>query len=129
MELTRTQTSNCLYNDLIASKTDLSRHTPAVVPITCFLEHGHTLFQGLQSMCTPLWHIPTISQNLAGGQKSSPWWICQDKIRIVHTEVEVRLFHNISFKGTLYRPTVGKLRLASRMLVANLLFAALLAKQ
>ena len=48
-------------------------------------------------------HISTISQKLAKGQRSGTWWICQDKIRIVHPEIEVLPFHGISFRGTLHR--------------------------
>ena len=77
--------------------TDLSRHTPVVLPTACLLEHGLTLFQGIQSIFASLWHIFTISQKLAEGQKSGPWRICQDEVRIVHPEVEVRLFYSISF--------------------------------
>ena len=54
-------------------------------------------------MYTPLWHIPTVSQKLAEGQRSGPWWSCQDEIRIERSEVEVRLFRGISFQGTLHR--------------------------
>ena len=69
------------------------------MPTACLLEHVHILFQGLQSMYTPLleslqcihplWNIPTISQKLAKGQRSGSWWICQEEIRIVHPAVEV----------------------------------------
>ena len=55
-------------------------------------------------MYKPFWNTPTISQKLAEGQRSGPWWICQDKIRIVHPEVWGRLFHGISFQVTLHRP-------------------------
>ena len=88
MPLTRTESSDCLYNDLIAANTaDLSCHTPAVLPTDCVLEHGHMLFQGLQNIYTPLWHIPTISQKFVEGQRSGPWWICQDEICIAHLTI------------------------------------------
>ena len=64
-------------------------------------------------MYTPLLHIPTISQKLAEGQRSKPWWICQDKIRIVHPEVQVRLFHGVSFQGI----DLSKKRLNKEMLM------------
>ena len=73
----------------------------------CLLEHGHMHFQGLQKACILgicLWYIPTISHKLAEDQRCGPWWICQDKTRIVHPEIGVRLFHGISFQGTLHRP-------------------------
>ena len=38
-------------------------------------------------MYTHLGHISTISKKLAEEQRSDPWWICQDKIGIVHPEV------------------------------------------
>ena len=104
MPLKPTQTSDCWYNNLIAAKADLLRYTPAVLPTACLLGHSHMLFQGLQSMYTPLWHISMISQKVAEGQRSGLWWICKDKICIVHSEVEVRLFCGISFQGTLHRP-------------------------
>ena len=61
-------------------------------------------FQGLHSVYAPLWHIYTISQKLAKEQRSGPWWIFLDKIRILHPEVEVQLFHGIFFQGTKLKP-------------------------
>ena len=54
-------------------------------------------------MYTPLRRIPKIFQKLAKGQRSGPWWIGQDEIHIVHLEVGVQVFHEISFRGTLHR--------------------------
>ena len=70
MQVTQTQTSDCLYNNWIAA--DLSLHITTVLPTACLLEHGYTLFQGLQSIYTPLWHIPMISQKLDEGRDLVP---------------------------------------------------------
>ena len=104
MPLTQTHTSDCLYKDLIIAYSLSFTSYSSSSANSLSLETRHMLFQYLQSMYIPLWYIPTISQKLAEGKRFGPWWICQDEIRIVHPIVEVRLFHDISFRGILHRP-------------------------
>ena len=94
-----TQTSACLYNNLIAADSlPLTSYSSSTAHCFSFGTWSYA-FSRSKKHVYPLWQISTIFQKLAEGQKFGPWRICQNEIPIVHPELRLDYFTESLFKA------------------------------